>query len=156
MRRCIVLFLLILFPMGALALQAEECEEKPKGFDPGDGIGYAVWVDGDWYHVRWTSKKKEEHRFSGVVTADAPIEKFEEEKLEHEMEKGDSVKGLAPHKIEFVGYSDGDQDGFKFKAENAKHITFRLEIDGTSAPPRQVFCGKRDAHPAGVPFVIHR
>jgi hypothetical protein len=156
MKRFAILVATLLIFSQSWALQVEECEGKPKGFNPSDGVGYAVWVDGDWYHVRWTSKKKEGHRFSGMVTADAEVEAIERFRMEHKMEGGDFVRKAGPRKVEFSGFAAGGQDGLQFKSEKAQHVTFRLELDGQPISAQQVLCGKGDVRPDQIPFVIHR
>ncbi|MBI4208481.1 MAG: hypothetical protein HY538_02090 [Deltaproteobacteria bacterium] len=156
MNRWVILLMMMFLSYQGFALQAEECQGKPKGFNPGDGVGYAVWVDGDEYHVRWTSKKKEGHRFSGTVTADAEVEAIERVRMEHKMEGGDFVRKAGPRKVEFSGFAAGGQDGFQFQSEKAQHVTFRLELDGQPISAQQVLCGKGDARPDQVPFVIHK
>lgn len=139
--------------VAAPAAVAKESKEVWKGqpeFHKGESRGYFIWNDGEGWHVRWLSKGAK-HTFSGRVTTDTALDKFEPVSRDSK----DYIKKESERLISFDAKAKEGMDGFNFRASpSTKALKFELYIDGKSAPVDEVKLGKNKTRPSSVPVVI--
>ena len=126
----------------------------PKGFGAGSASGDYLWHDTHGFHLRVTHGRNHDQRvYSGTINSSAPM-RVERVKLE----KGDSVKVAANRRsLVFVFANHGYIDGINFHTDCAKALTVsRLHVGNRNLTRTQVYLGQAKAHPAKVPFTVHR
>jgi hypothetical protein len=126
----------------------------PKGFGAGSASGDYLWHDTHGFHLRVTHGKNHDQRvYSGQINSSAPM-RVERVKLE----KGDSVKLAANRKsLVFVFANHGYIDGINFHTDCARALTVsKLHIGSSNLTRSRVYLGHAKAHPAKVPFTVHR
>ena len=126
----------------------------PKGFGAGSPGGDYLWHDTHGFHLRVTHGRNHDQRvYSGEITSSAPM-RIERVRLE----KGDTVKVAANRKsLVFVFANHGYVDGINFHTDCAKALTVsRLHVGSRNLTRGQVYLGHTKAHPAKVPFTVHR
>jgi hypothetical protein len=125
----------------------------PHGFGAGSPSGDYLWHSSTGFHLRVTHAHHDTRVYSGVITSSAPL-RMERVKLE----KGDVAKLSANHRtITFVFANHGYIDGVNFHTDCASALTVsRLHVGNRNLSRGQVYLGATKAHPAHVPFTVHR
>jgi len=134
----------------AFALPNEHFQGRPD-FSVGDNLGAFVWHDDGGQHVRFTTKGKVPHHFTGKVcgvkvTSLTP----------HELEDKDSaVIGPEEHCVIFDLHVDGAADGFDFRVEGDV-VNYEFHQDGKLMPAGLIRIGAHNHHPADGTFILNR
>jgi hypothetical protein len=126
----------------------------PAGFGAGSPTGDYLWHDTHGFHLRVTHGKNHDQRvYTGQITSSAAM-RIDPVKLE----KGDTVKLSANHRtLVFVFANHGYIDGVNFHTDCASALTAsRLHVGSSNLSPKNVYLGATRAHPATVPFTVHR
>lgn len=126
---------------------------RPRNFDGGDRGGVYLWHNTTGFHLRVTHRTNERVVYTGVLTSSAPL-RMEPVRLE----KGDYVRLSNDHRtIRFAFANHGHVDGINFHTECAQRLTVsHLRAGLHQLPAGRVYLGVTKAHPAHVPFVVHR
>lgn len=140
----------------AAACDRSPWELKVQGrprFDGGDRGGDYLWHTTSGFHLRVTHRTDERVVYSGVITSSAAM-RLEPVRLE----KGDYVRMSADRRvIAFAFANHGHVDGINFHTDCAKTLTLsHLRADRHALPTDRVYLGITKAHPAHIPFVVHR
>jgi len=125
----------------------------PAGFTAGDRGGDYLWHDATGFHLRITHRNDGRQVYSGLITSSAPL-RIDPVRLE----RGDVLR-LSPDLRSFAfAFADyGRIDGVNFHTDCAATLTVsRLHVGAATLPAGRVYLGWREAHPAGVPFTLHR
>lgn len=126
---------------------------RPAGFGAGSPTGDYLWHDQRGFHLRVTHVKHDRRVYSGVIHASAPM-RMERVRLE----KGD--KAVLSHNrrtIVFWFANHGFIDGINFHTDCATQLTVsRLHVGTHRIATDHVYLGAAKAHPAAVPFTVHR
>jgi hypothetical protein len=125
----------------------------PAGFTAGDRGGDYLWHDATGFHLRVTHRNDGRQVYSGLITSSAPL-RIDPVRLE----RGDVLR-LSPDRRSFAfAFADyGRIDGVNFHTDCAATLTVsRLHVGTAALPAGRVYLGRREAHPAGVPFTLHR
>lgn len=126
---------------------------RPHNFDGGDRGGVYLWHNTTGFHLRVTHRTDERVIYTGVVTSSAPM-RMEPVRLE----RGDYVRLSSDHRtIRFAFANHGHIDGINFHTDCARALTVsHLRAGLHRLPASRVYLGVTKAHPAHVPFVVHR
>jgi hypothetical protein len=126
---------------------------RPHNLSGGDRGGVYLWHNSTGFHLRVTHRTDERVIYSGVLTSSAPM-RMEPVKLE----RGDYVRISADHRvIAFAFGNHGHIDGINIHTDCARTLTVsRLHADLHALPTDRVYLGVTKAHPAHIPFVVHR
>jgi hypothetical protein len=126
---------------------------RPHSFSGGDRGGVYLWHNTTGFHLRVTHRTSERVIYSGVITSSAAM-RMDPVKLE----KGDYVRISADHRvIAFAFGNHGHIDGINFHTDCAKRLTVsHLRAGLHQLPTDRVYLGVTKAHPAHIPFVVHR
>jgi hypothetical protein len=143
-------------PSGAACDKASweaKVQGAPAGFGSGAPGGDYLWHDTHGFHLRVTHAAHDLRIYSGTVTSSAPM-RMERTRLE----RGDVARLSANRRaIVFVFANHGYIDGINFHTDCATRLAVsRLHVGGRNLGPRRVYLGATGAHPATVPFVVHR
>jgi len=126
---------------------------RPAGFGAGSLTGDYLWHDKTGFHLRVTHVKHDKRAYSGEVHASAPM-RMERVRLE----KGDRV--FLSHNrrtILFRFVNHGAIDGINFHTDCATKLTVsHLRVAGHRLATDHVYLGATKAHPAAIPFTVHR
>ena len=126
----------------------------PAGFDAGDRGGDYLWHDLTGFHLRVTHRNDGRQVYSGLITSSAPM-RIDPVRLE----RGDVLRLSPDHRSLVFAFADyGRIDGVNFHTDCAAALAVsRLHV-GKCRRCRRTGCtsGRREAHPAAVPFVLHR
>ena len=125
----------------------------PLRFDAGDRGGDYLWHDQTGFHLRVTHRNDGRQVYSGMVTASAPM-RIDPVRLE----RGDLLRLSPDHRSFVFAFADyGKIDGVNFHTDCAATLTIsRLHVGKAALPPNRVYLGRYEAHPAAVPFTLHR
>ena len=149
-------------PVAAVSSTAAACDRapwelkvqgRPRSFDGGDRGGVYLWHNATGFHLRVTHRTNERVVFTGVLTSSAPM-RMEPVRLE----KGDYVHLSNDHRtIRFAFANHGHVDGINFHTDCARRLTVsHLRAGLHQLPTGRVYLGATKAHPAHVPFLVHR
>jgi len=126
---------------------------RPVGLRAGSPTGDYLWHDRYGFHLRVTHANHDRRVYSGVIHASAPM-RMERVRLE----KGDRV--LISNNRETIVYAfanHGGIDGINFHTDCASTLTVsRLHVGTHRIALNHVYLGAKKAHPAAVPFTVHR
>jgi hypothetical protein len=125
----------------------------PAGFGAGSPSGDYLWHNTNGFHLRVTHAHSDLRVYSATITSSAPL-RMERVRLE-----GADVAKLSANRrtIVFVFANHGYVDGIDFHTDCATRLTVsRLHIGNRNLDRHRVFLGAAKAHPAAVPFVVHR
>lgn len=142
----------------ALAADPIDPHGKPMNTEAGRVEHYAVWQDGEGWHIR-TMTKEYEHHFRGVIAVSGgEFVDLRGYKLEHKGPQRDFfMEGPEHHVINFDFSTKGSIDGIDFRVKGKEPmLSFTLMI-GEKEPkfePGRIFIGKAGAHPSENPFKI--
>ncbi|PZS25747.1 MAG: hypothetical protein DLM58_21895 [Pseudonocardiales bacterium] len=132
---------------------AGRIQGAPAGLSAGARGGDYLWHDTHGFHLRVTHHGYSRQVFTGVITS-ATAMRIDPVRLE----RGDVVKLSADHRtlaFAFVDY--GYIDGVNFHTDCSPAITVsRLHVGNAALPVDRVYLGHTKAHPAHIPFTIHR
>jgi hypothetical protein len=139
-----------------LACDKAPWEAKVQGsphVDGGDPAGDYLWHDSTGFHLRVTHMRNSRQVYRGTITSSRAV-RLDPARLEGR----DTVARSADHRtITFVFYNYGHIDGVNFHTDCASALRVsRLTIDGAALPRTHVYLGAHRAHPADVPFLVHR
>lgn len=126
----------------------------PKGFAAGSPSGDYLWHDTSGFHLRVTHGVNHDQRvYSGQITSSAPM-RIDPVRLE----KGDTLTLSANRRtLVFVFANHGYIDGVNFHTDCAKALyVSRLHVGSSNLAADRVNLGYTRAHPAKVPFTVHR
>ena len=140
---------------------AKACDEtawqaKVQGrpaFHPGAAGGDYVWHDTNGFHLRVTHHGTEKVVYSGQILASAAM------RLDPvHLEGRDFAVLSADHRyLTFRFYNYGRTDGVNFHTDCAAALQVRfLHANGHPISTQRVNLGAKSAHPAKVPFLVHR
>jgi hypothetical protein len=121
--------------------------------DGGDAAGDYLWHDSYGFHLRVTHVRNSRQVYRGSITSSARL-RLDPARLEGR----DTVALSADHRtMTFAFYNYGHIDGVNFHTDCATALRVsRLSVDGTALPRTHVYLGAHQAHPADVPFIVHR
>jgi hypothetical protein len=125
----------------------------PANFSAGDRGGDYLWHDLAGFHLRVTHRNDGRQVYSGLITSSAPM-RIDPVRLE----RGDVLR-LSPDRRSIVfAFADyGKVDGVNFHTDCAAALAVsRLHVGRAVLPANRVYLGHREAHPAAVPFLLHR
>ncbi|HEV3281452.1 MAG TPA: hypothetical protein VG032_07585 [Acidimicrobiales bacterium] len=112
---------------------------------------YVGEVNNDWT-LYATHPGSSGQVFSGTITTDGTFSGLSRLKLEHV----DRASQTAPNAIQFRFVNGGYLDGINFASNDACHATFNLSINGSAAPPGQIFLGPTRAPATSSPMTLTR
>jgi hypothetical protein len=149
-------------PISAVSPQAAKCDAgpwadriqgAPSGFAGGDRGGDYLWHDQHGMHLRVTHRSSSRDVYTGTITSSTAM-RIDPVRLE----KGDVARLSANHRTLVFAFSNyGHVDGVDFHADCATSITVAHLNEGNSVlPASRVYLGVTKAHPARVPFTVHR
>jgi hypothetical protein len=126
---------------------------RPHSFSGRDRGGVYLWHNTTGFHLRVTHRTNERVVYSGVITSSAAM-RMDPVRLE----KGDYVRISASHRvIAFAFGNHGHIDGINFHTDCAQRLTVsHLRAGLHRLPTDRVYLGVTKAHPAHIPFVVHR
>ncbi|MGI8667778.1 MAG: hypothetical protein ACR2N4_17415 [Jatrophihabitans sp.] len=132
---------------------ADRVQGAPLGFAAGDRGGDYLWHDSTGFHLRVTHRDDNRQLYTGVITSTAPM-RMDPVKLE----RGDVAKLSADHRSLVFAFADyGYIDGVNFHTDCASSITVsHLNVGNTALSADRVYLGLSKAHPAQIPFTVHR
>lgn len=132
---------------------ADRVQGAPTGFTDGVRGGDYLWHDANGFHLRVTHKGDAREVYSGVITSPTPM-RIEPVKLE----RGDVLTLSANHRSIVFSFADyGHIDGVNFHTDCAASITVsHLNLGSARLPATRVYLGETKAHPARIPFTVHR
>lgn len=125
----------------------------PSAYHPGAVGGDYLWHDRHGFHLRITHHSNERFVYSGAIVSTAPMRK-DAVKLE-----GKDVAALSANRkvLSFRFYNYGHTDGINFHTDCASALTVKwLHRDGARMSTSHVYLGAKSAHPAHIPFLVHR
>ena len=126
---------------------------RPAGLAAGSPTGDYLWHSRTGFHLRVTHVKHDRRVYTGVIHASAPM-RMERVRLE----KGDHVL-LSKNRqtIVFAFANHGGIDGVNFHTDCAATLTVsRLHVGRHRIALNHVYLGATKAHPAAIPFTVHR
>lgn len=125
----------------------------PPNFSAGDRGGDYLWHDLTGFHLRVTHRNDGRQVYSGQVTSSAPM-RIDPVRLE----RGDVLRLSPDHRSFVFAFADyGKVDGVNFHTDCAAALAVsRLHVGTVALPANRVYLGRREAHPAAVPFTLHR
>jgi hypothetical protein len=126
----------------------------PAGFGAGSPSGDYLWHDPSGFHLRVTHGRNHDLRlYTGAITSSSAM-RMDPVRLE----KGDTATLSADHRtLVFAFANHGYIDGVNFHTDCASTLTVsRLHIGSQNLAPGDVYLGATRAHPAAVPFTVHR
>jgi hypothetical protein len=112
---------------------------------------YLGEVNNEWT-LYATHKGASGQVFSGTITTDGTFTALDKMKFEGH----DRASQIAPNEIQFRFVNRGYLDGISFVSSCASQATFDLSINGSSAPPGQVFLGPNRAPATSNPVTFTR
>ncbi|OLB78037.1 MAG: hypothetical protein AUI14_14415 [Actinobacteria bacterium 13_2_20CM_2_71_6] len=131
----------------------DRVQGRPAGFDAGDKGGDYLWHDTDGFHLRVTHKGDDRAVYAGVIHSPTPM------RIEPvHLEGGDVAQLSADHRTLTFRFADyGHIDGVDFHTDCAPRLRVAdLTVGGQPLPANRVYLGADRAHPASVPFTLHR
>lgn len=122
-------------------------------FGAGSRSGDYLWHNRTGFHLYVSHARNDRRIYTGEIHSSAPM-RVERVKLE----RGDAVKLSRDRRtIVFVFDNHGRVDGIHFHTDCATRLTVsHLHIGNRNLGRDQVFLGATAAHPAHVPFTVHR
>ena len=142
----------------AYAVEKIDPNGRPPGTHAGATARYALWHDGEGWHLR-TMTAEQEHQFRGYIVAHKGIiVQAHATTLEGSGAKADRWKlGPEKHRLTFDFSTKGGEDGIDWRVEgNDPELEFFLEI-GEKGPKfiaDRIFIGASGAHPSSGPFSL--
>jgi hypothetical protein len=126
---------------------------RPSAYHPGAASGDYLWHDSHGFHLRVTHHSTDRAVYTGQIVSSAAMRKDAVR-----LEGRDSVALSANRKVlSFRFYNYGHTDGVNFHTDCAGTLTVKwLHRDGDRLGRTHVYLGAKSAHPAHVPFVVHR
>jgi hypothetical protein len=126
---------------------------RPAGFGAGSPSGDYLWHDRRGFHLRVTHAAHDRRVYRGTITSSAPM-RIDRVKLE----KGDRVALSSNRRtLVFAFANHGYVDGVNFHAFCASKVTVaHLRVGAHRLGKAHVYLGAAKAHPAAVPFTVHR
>ncbi|KAF0248883.1 MAG: Uncharacterized protein FD167_1714 [bacterium] len=122
---------------------------EPKGMGSGSSKRFMLWRENDgMWHLRTTTARNQ-HQFSGEVTAEGGIISGVNA---ISTEKKDWVTAKDPKRVVFNLNTNGAIDGFDFRT-TASSLKFSLFIDGETRS-NLVYIGAQAANPPSIPFTL--
>lgn len=132
---------------------AGRIQGEPLGFSGGDRGGDYLWHDTHGMHLRVTHRSSTRDVYTGTITSSTAM-RIDPVRLE----KGDVARLSANHRTLVFAFSNyGHVDGVNFHTDCATSITVaHLNQGNARLPADRVYLGVTKAHPAQVPFTVHR
>ena len=132
---------------------ADRVQGAPIGFTAGVRGGDYLWHDTTGFHLRVTHRSDGRQVYTGVLTSSAPM-RIDPVRLE----RGDVAKLSADHRSLVFAFADyGHIDGVNFHTDCAASLTVsHLNVGRYALTPDRVYLGATRAHPARIPFTVHR
>lgn len=132
---------------------ADRIQGAPPGFSGGDRGGDYLWHDTHGMHLRVTHRSSSRDVYTGTITSSTAM-RIDPVRLE----KGDVARLSADHRTLVFAFANyGHVDGVDFHADCATSITVaHLNVGNVRLPASRVYLGVTKAHPAQVPFTVHR
>lgn len=126
---------------------------RPNAYHPGAASGDYLWHNRTGFHLRVTHHRTDRAVYSGRIVSSAPM-RLDPVKLEGK----DTVAISANHRIIYFRFDNhGRTDGINFHTDCARALTVSwLHRSGHRLPKDHVFLGAKAAHPAHIPFTVHR
>jgi hypothetical protein len=119
----------------------------------GSRSGDYLFHNSTGFHLRVTHANHDMRVYSGLVSSTAPMH-IDPVRLE----RSDTVRLSADHRtMLFVFVNHGYIDGVNFHTDcAARLVVSHLHVGNRDLPASQVYLGATKAHPARVPFAVHR
>ena len=132
---------------------AGRIQGEAPGFSAGARGGDYLWHDSHGMHLRVTHRTDSRDVYTGTITSSTAM-RIDPVKLE----KGDVARLTADHRTLVFAFSNyGHIDGVDFHADCATSITVAHLNEGNDRlPTSRVYLGATKAHPARIPFTVHR
>ena len=132
---------------------ADRVQGAPVGFTGGIRGGDYLWHDTTGFHLRVTHRSDDRAVFTGVITSPTAM------RIDPVMlERGDVARLSANHRSLIFAFANyGHIDGVNFHTDCAPSITVsNLNVGNAPLTPDRVYLGATKAHPAHIPFTVHR
>jgi hypothetical protein len=132
---------------------ADRVQGRPTGFTGGVRGGDYLWHDASGFHLRVTHRSGDRAVFTGVISSPTAL-RIDPVKLE----RGDVARLSANHRsLVFAFANYGHIDGVDFHTNCATSLTVsHLNTGNARLTPDRVYLGATKAHPAHIPFTVHR
>ena len=132
---------------------AGRIQGEAPGFSAGARGGDYLWHDTHGMHLRVTHRTDSRDVYTGTITSSTTM-RIDPVKLE----KGDVARLSANHRTLVFAFSNyGHIDGVNFHTDCATSITVAHLNEGNDRlPTSRVYLGATKAHPAAIPFTVHR
>ena len=125
-------------------------EGQPTAFNPGNILGYFIWLKNDRWHVKMTTRGAE-RRFSGSVRTNGTFADMNWNNLD----ATDRISVNSPaNEIKFDLKTTRQSEGFSFRTNKLDDITFLLYMDGKPVDPNNIFLGADNRQPGTSSFTI--
>jgi hypothetical protein len=133
---------------------ADRVQGRPAHFAAHDKGSNYLWHATDGFHLRVTHRSSDRSVYTGSVTASAPIVDVKAIRLE----KADKIWLSADHRTLYYRFANyGGVDGIDFRTDCATSLTAHdLKVGTHRLPTSRVYLGATKAHPAHIPFTVHR
>jgi hypothetical protein len=113
--------------------------------------GVALWHDHLGWHLRASEAGPDRAVFTGHISTDGAIGG-----LARHLEGGDVVATRGAHDIWFRFTNYGGVDGIDFSLACASGFRLNVAMNGAPLPLAKIVIGPSNAHPASLPFSIHK
>jgi hypothetical protein len=119
----------------------------------GEATGDYLFHNSTGFHLRVTHPGHRREVFSGEITSSTAMSI-----APYKLEKGDVLRLSANHRtMVFVLSNYGYLDGVDFHTSCAPTLTVsHLNLGNKALPTHNVYLGAHKAHPARIPFTLHR
>lgn len=126
---------------------------RPSAYHAGAASGDYLWHNSTGFHLRVTHHSTDRTAYTGKIVSSAPM-RLDPVKLEGR----DTVALSADRKVlSFRFYNFGRTDGVNFHTDCAQSLQVGwLHRAGHRVALDHVFLGATSAHPAHIPFTVHR
>ena len=125
---------------------------QPSALNPGNAIGYFVWLEGDRWFVKTTTRGLQRH-FNGEITTGGVFDSLKYLDLEDNDTANLDQKG--ENQISFDFKTSGDTDGISFQSVRGADTSFTLYLDGGLIDPSNIYLGSQNVHPIANPFNLN-
>jgi hypothetical protein len=133
---------------------ADRVQGRPSHFAAHDKGSDYLWHGTDGFHLRVTHRTGDRSIYTGAITASASIVDVKAVRLE----KADKIWLSANHRTLYFRFANyGGIDGADFRTDCATSLTAaNLKVGSDRLPTSRVYLGATKAHPAHIPFTVHR
>jgi len=121
---------------------------QPTAFNPGSGLGYFIWQDGDRWFLKTTAQGAQ-RQLAGIIRTGGTFAGVSRLGLED----NDMVRiNESRNEVIFDLKTESDQDGLSFQLSGGADATFTLYLDGQPVNLSNVYLGSQNLHPTTQTF----